>query len=233
MPDELEVGDRAPNFELPACYGYKAGASSPSAEEKVKVSLKDFEDKKWVVLAFYRQDSSPEDTRLMVGFNEWNRKFKTREVEVLGCSWNGVNSHQQFIEVFQFGFTLLADEHKKVTELYGVIKEEEDLGEMVKYIERATFVIDKTGMIRAIWRNPEDLRDHPADIWEFIQKEKKAYVGFSRFHKNRMDSNLLLSSSQPSYYPFQRTKTLECKSTLRGRWGFFFLPLYRGKWGLG
>ena len=34
--------------------------------------------------------------------------------------------------------------------------------------------IDKTGMIRAIWRNPEDLRDHPADIWEFIQKEKKA-----------------------------------------------------------
>ena len=45
MPDELEVGDRAPNFELPACYGYKAGASSPSAEEKVKVSLKDFEDK--------------------------------------------------------------------------------------------------------------------------------------------------------------------------------------------
>ncbi|GIS83998.1 MAG: hypothetical protein CM1200mP16_02980 [Nitrospina sp.] len=47
--------------------------------------------------------SSPEDTRLMVGFNEWNRKFKTREVEVLGCSWNGVNAHQQFIEVFQFG----------------------------------------------------------------------------------------------------------------------------------
>ncbi len=118
MPDELEVGDRAPNFELPACYGYKAGASSPSAEEKVKVSLKDFEDKKWVILAFYRQDSSPEDTRLMVGFNEWNRKFKTREVEVLGCSWNGVNAHQQFIEVFQFGFTLLADEHKKVTEQY-------------------------------------------------------------------------------------------------------------------
>ena len=49
----------------------------------------------------------------------------------------------------------------------------EDLGEMVKYIERATFVIDKTGMIRAIWRNPEDLREHPASIWEFIQKEKK------------------------------------------------------------
>ena len=158
MPDELEVGDRAPNFELPACYGYKAGASSPSAEE---------------ILAFYRQDSSPEDTRLMVGFNEWNRKFKTREVEVLGCSWNGVNAHQQFIEVFQFGFTLLADEHKKVTEQYGVIKEEEDLGEMVKYIERTTFVIDKTGMIRGIWKNHEDLREHPATIWEFIQKEKK------------------------------------------------------------
>ena len=80
------------------------------------VKLKDFEDKKWVVLAFYAVDSSPEDTRLMIGFNEWNRKFKTREVEVLGCSWNGVNSHQQFIEVYQLGFTLLADEYKKATE---------------------------------------------------------------------------------------------------------------------
>ena len=109
----------------------------------------------------------------MVGFNEWNRKFKTREVEVLGCSWNGVNAHQQFIEVFQFGFTLLADEYKKTTELYGVIKEEDDLGQMVKYTERTTFVIDKTGMIRAIWRNIEDLRDHSAAVWEFIQKEKR------------------------------------------------------------
>ena len=173
MPDALEVGDRAPGFDLPAVYGYKAGASSPSAEAKVMVKLKDFQDKKWVVLCFYAQDSSPEDTRLMVSFNEWNRKFKTREVEVLGCSWNGVNSHQQFIEVFQLSFTLLADEYKKTTELYGVIKEVDDLGEMVKVIDRPTFVIDKTGMIRGIWRNIEDLRDHPRDIWEFIQKEKK------------------------------------------------------------
>jgi thioredoxin-dependent peroxiredoxin len=173
MPDELEVGDRAPSFDLPAVYGYKAGATSPSAEEKVHIKLKDLEDKKWVVLAFYAQDSSPEDTRLMIGFNEWNRKFKTREVEVLGCSWNGVNSHQQFIEVYQLGFTLLADEYKKATDSYGVIKEVDDLGTMVKVIERTTFVIDKTGMIRGIWRNIEDLRDHPREIWEFIQKEKK------------------------------------------------------------
>jgi peroxiredoxin Q/BCP len=173
MSDQLEVGDRAPNFELPAVYGYKAGATSPSAEEKVIIKLKDFEGKKWVILSFYAQDSSPEDTRLMIGFNEWNRKFKTREVEVMGCSWNGVNSHQQFIEVYQLGFTLLADEYKKATDLYGVIKEVDDLGTMVKVIERTTFVIDKTGMIRGIWRNMEDLRDHPREIWEFIQKEKK------------------------------------------------------------
>jgi len=173
MSDLLEVGDRAPGFELPAVYGYKAGATSPSAEEKVIVKLKDFLDKKWVVLAFYAQDSSPEDTRLMIGFNEWNRKFKTREVEVLGCSWNGVNSHQQFIEIYQLGFTLLADEYKKVTGLYGVVKEVDDLGKMVKVIDRTTFVIDKTGMIRGVWRDIEDLRGHPAEIWDFIQKEKK------------------------------------------------------------
>ena len=173
MTELLEVGDRAPNFELPAVYGYKAGESSPSSEEKVMVSLKDFQDKKWVILCFYRQDSSPEDTRLMVSFNEWNRKFRTREVELIGCSWNGLNSHQQFIEVYQLGFTLMADEYKKFTDLYGVVNEEDDLGQMVKFIERTTFVIDKTGMVRGVWTKIDDLREHPKEVWEFIQKEKK------------------------------------------------------------
>jgi len=45
MSGDLETGDRAPGFDLPAVYGYKAGASSPSAEEKVMVKLKDFQDK--------------------------------------------------------------------------------------------------------------------------------------------------------------------------------------------
>ena len=40
MADKLEVGDRAPNFELPAVYGYKPGATSPSAEEGVVIKLK-------------------------------------------------------------------------------------------------------------------------------------------------------------------------------------------------
>jgi len=62
--------------------------------------------------------------------------------------------------------------YKKITELYGVIKEEDDLGQMVKVIERSTFVIDKTGMVRKVWRNIEDLREHPRDVWDFIQKEK-------------------------------------------------------------
>ena len=173
MSNLLENGDRAPNFELPAVYGYKAGETSPSAEEKVLISLKEFQDKRWVVLCFYRQDSSPEDTRLMVGLNEWNRRFKTREVELLGCSWNGVNSHQQFIEVFQLGFTLLADEHRKITELYGVIQDLDEHGETVRGIQRSSFVIDKTGMIRKIWRNIEDLRGHAKEIWDFIKAEKK------------------------------------------------------------
>jgi peroxiredoxin Q/BCP len=68
---------------------------------------------------------------------------------------------------------LLADEYKKVTDLYGVIKEEDDLGQMVKVIERSTFLIDKTGMIRAVWRNIEDFREHPREVWDVIQKEKK------------------------------------------------------------
>ena len=46
------------------------------------------------------------------------------------------------------------------------------MGQMVKRIHRTTFVIDKTGMIRRIWDNIEDLREHPREVWELIQKEK-------------------------------------------------------------
>jgi len=28
-------------------------------------------------------------------------------------------------------------------------------------------------MIRAVWRDIEDLRGHSATVWEFIQKEKR------------------------------------------------------------
>lgn len=172
MADKLEVGDRAPHFELPAVYGYKAGATSPSAEEGVTIKLKDFENKQWVILVFYTFDASPEDTRLMVSLNGYNRKFQTKEVEMMGVSWNGVQSHRQFIEVYQLNFTLLSDEKKEMTEKYGVVYEEEDLGQMVKKIRRSTFVIDKTGMIRAVWHDIEDLREHPKEVWAFIQKEK-------------------------------------------------------------
>ena len=34
MPDELEVGDRAPAFDLPAVYGYKAGRDQPIGGRK-------------------------------------------------------------------------------------------------------------------------------------------------------------------------------------------------------
>ena len=131
-----------------------------------------FEGKKWVILSFYQFDSSPEDTRLVVSLNGYVRKYQKKEVELLGVSWNGVQSHRQFIEVYQLGFTLLADEHKVMTEKYGVIYEEDDMGQMVKRIHRCTILIDKTGMVRAIWDNIEDMRGHPLEIWEFIMKEK-------------------------------------------------------------
>ncbi len=172
MAQKLEVGDRAPAFELPAVYGYKAGATSPSAEEGVTIKLKEFEGKQWVILAFYQFDASPEDTRMMVSFNGYQRKYQKKECELLGVSWNGIQSHRQFIEVYQLNFSLLADERKEMTEKYGVVYEEDDMGQMVKRVQRTTMVIDKTGMIRAIWDNIEDLREHPREVWEFIQKEK-------------------------------------------------------------
>ncbi len=173
MADKLEPGDRAPNFDLPGVYGYKAGATSPSHEDGVRFKLKDYEGKKWVVLVFYDKDSSPEDTRMMVSLNGYNRKFESKEIVLLGMSWNGVNSHRQFIEVYQLGFSLIADEKKEVTAKYGVVRDEKNhFDEIETRVHRTTMVIDKTGMIRNIWQDIEDLREHPKEVWDFITKEK-------------------------------------------------------------
>lgn len=49
-------------------------------------------------------------------------------------------------------FSLLSDEDSCVCESYGVIKEKNMYGKMVKGIERSTFLIDASGVVKAVWR---------------------------------------------------------------------------------
>lgn len=72
---------------------------------------------------------------------------------MLGVSRDDLLSHAKFIKVLEgLPFPLLSDVDSQVCEAYGVIKDKNMYGKIVKGIERSTFLIDRQGKVAACWR---------------------------------------------------------------------------------
>jgi len=130
-----KVGDIAPVFTLPNDQGGET-------------ALGDFRGKKRVVLYFYPKDDTPECTREALDFSRNLSKFDSLEAEILGISVDSIASHKIFREKFGIDFSLLSDVTKRVSRNYGVLNE-------MGYDNRTTFIIDKQGIITAIFENVE------------------------------------------------------------------------------
>jgi peroxiredoxin Q/BCP len=132
-------GKAAPAFTLPASDG-------------TKVSLRDFKGNKQVVLYFYPKDNTPGCTREACDFRDHAAKLKKNGAVVLGVSRDSLASHDKFIRKFELPFLLLSDEDGAICGKYDVIREKNLYGKKVKGIERSTFVIDRDGKIRKVFR---------------------------------------------------------------------------------
>lgn len=135
---ELEVGDKAPAFTLPADGGGKVSL----AELKGKI----------VVLYFYPKDDTSGCTKEAIEFSAAKAKFDRLGAVVIGCSRDSVASHDKFKTKHKLKVTLAADETGKVTDSYGVWVEKSLYGRKYMGIERATFLIDGSGKLAGIWR---------------------------------------------------------------------------------
>jgi peroxiredoxin Q/BCP len=138
MADELEVGDKAPDFSLPDQGGKT-------------VSLKSLKGKQ-VVLYFYPKDDTPGCTKEACGFRDSLKAIEQTNTVVLGVSMDNAESHQKFIKKYSLSFPLLCDEDGKVSKAYGVYKKKNMYGKTYWGIERSTFIIDETGKLKAIFR---------------------------------------------------------------------------------
>jgi peroxiredoxin Q/BCP len=134
----LQVGDRAPSFDLATDGGGK-------------ISLSKFKGQK-VVLYFYPKDDTSGCTAQACGFRDTMPKFGKGDCVVIGVSRDSVASHDKFKKKYDLNFTLGADESGKVTEDFGVWVEKSMYGRKYMGIERSTFLIDGKGVIRGIWR---------------------------------------------------------------------------------
>src|SRR5207247_2681024 len=138
MANELQIGDKAPDFSLPDQNGQA-------------VSLKSLKGKQ-VVLYFYPKDDTPGCTKEACGFRDSLRAVKNANTVVLRVNMDDAESHQKFIKKYSLPFTLLCDEDGKVSKAYGVYKKKNMYGKTYWGIERSTFIIDETGKLKALFR---------------------------------------------------------------------------------
>lgn len=126
----VEVGDKAPDFTLPS-----------DAWDK-KVSLVDFTREGPVALFFYPGDWSSVCTDQLGQLQAEMERFDELGAKVVAVSADTPWSHRAFAEQRGIEFTLLSDLEREATEDYGVRHEG-------GFPERAYFVIDREGVIRA------------------------------------------------------------------------------------
>jgi peroxiredoxin Q/BCP len=127
--ESLEVGQPAPEFELPDQVGQLH-------------SLEDYRDQ-WVVLYFYPKDETPGCTTEACEFRDNIFAYKKLNSQILGVSLDDVESHQGFAEHYDLPFPLLADSDGFAAEAYGV--KTRMFGMTVA--KRQTFLIDPAGNI--------------------------------------------------------------------------------------
>ncbi len=139
MGDFLEPGAKAPDFTLPA-------------DDGGEVMLHELRGKP-VVLYFYPRDDTPGCTREACSFRDRKSDMEQLGASVLGVSPDNVTSHQKFRDKHSLNFPILADAGHKVAEQYGAWREKVRFGKRAMGIQRSTFVIDREGVIRKVWKN--------------------------------------------------------------------------------
>jgi mycoredoxin-dependent peroxiredoxin len=128
----LENDTQAPDFELPNQYG-----------EHIRLS--DFRGVRPVALVFFPLAFSSTCTGELCALRDNLAMFKEKGVELIGVSVDSKATLRAWAEQEGYDFTLLADfwPHGDVAKEYGVFLEHKG------FANRATFVIDTRGIIRA------------------------------------------------------------------------------------
>jgi peroxiredoxin Q/BCP len=134
----VEVGQPAPDFTLADQSGNM-------------VSLSEFRGSQ-VVLYFYPKDDTPGCTKEACGFRDAFGEYEREGATILGVSPDEVKSHDKFSRKFELPFRLLADTGNRVCAVYGVWKAKNLYGKHSMGVERTTFIIDRAGIVRKVFR---------------------------------------------------------------------------------
>jgi alkyl hydroperoxide reductase subunit AhpC len=115
---DLKLGDKAPNFDAETSEG--------------KINFYDYLGESWGILFSHPADYTPVCTTELGTVANYKDKFDKRDVKVLALSVDGLESHKGWIKDINetqnttVNFPIIADEDKKVSNLYGMIHPKAD-----------------------------------------------------------------------------------------------------------
>ncbi len=152
---KLKIGDPAPNFNLQDKDGnYK--------------KLSDYRGK-WVVLYFYPKDNTKGCTLEAREFSEAVKEYSDLNAEIIGISPDSTTSHAKFVEKQELKIMLLSDPEHKTLEAYDVWQLKKMYGKEYLGIVRSTFLIDPSGIIKAIWMKVK-VAGHVQEVKSSLEK---------------------------------------------------------------
>jgi peroxiredoxin len=145
--EALEVGDRAPDFELPATTGGT-------------IRLSDYFGKSMVLVEFYHTDWGPTCMANLMERRDDFDKFEGLGIQVLGISLDHAYSQAAFAQSLGLTFPLLSDfPHGRTVRAYGIDYYEGEAKRL--YARPSFFLVDKEGILRGYWgqrpRNPDEI----------------------------------------------------------------------------
>jgi peroxiredoxin (alkyl hydroperoxide reductase subunit C) len=150
---KVKIGEEAPDFTLPSISGED-------------VALSDYRGKKHVVLSFVPAAFTPVCSDQWPGYNIVKGLFEENEAILLGITVDNIPTLYAWTQQMgQLWFPVLSDfwPHGAVASRYGVLRSD-------GVSERALFVIDKAGILRAI--HVADINVRPDLEWCAVELKK-------------------------------------------------------------
>ncbi len=132
----LKLGEIAPNFQIATTEG--------------EIDFHQYLGDSWGVLYSHPADFTPVCTTELGRTAALMEEFKKRNVKVLALSVDPLDSHKEWVKDIEetqnvkMNFPIIADEHRKVAELYDMIHPDAE----EKFTVRSVFVIDPNKKIR-------------------------------------------------------------------------------------
>ena len=119
--------------------------------EGKEISPADFTSQK-LVLYFYPKDDTSGCTAEAQAFSALAEEFEKANAWVIGVSKDDAKKHRKFIDKYELKVQLATDRDGSVCEAFGTWVEKSMYGRKYMGIDRATFLVDRDGVVKRVWR---------------------------------------------------------------------------------